>query len=93
LRNCKGILEEYGQTYGVLRVGATYAFWHVETYQKGELKREFLKTGIPFLGGIQKEVRGEIFRRNSLFEGSGKREPKKGMHNLGGCVPMQGVGK
>ena len=61
LRNCKGILEEYVQTYGVLRVRATYTFWHVETYQKGELKREFLKKGIPFWGGIQKEEGGAIF--------------------------------
>jgi hypothetical protein len=34
---------------------------HVKTCQKGELKREFLKKGIPFGGGIQIEEGGAIF--------------------------------
>ena len=68
--------------YEFLHAQLNYAIMHVETYQKGELKREFLKKGIPFLRGIQKEEGGEIFRRNScrnsLFGGSGKKGTEKG---------------
>ena len=47
--------------YEFLHAQLNYAIMHVETYHKGELKREFLKKGIPFWGGIQKEEGGAIF--------------------------------